>query len=150
MKLTPFKEPEASLQYSQKATSGPWSHVKLDSVDGCHVSEFQVLGECNPIISDLRTQQGHLITIIFDEEYKFGSSSLCIFLQPPVTSSLEDPNIPLSFCSQTPTISVFSLGERLSFIPIRMIRCNCSFLYTYININVYVFQQQTGRQKLLN
>jgi hypothetical protein len=37
-----------------------------------------------------------LILIILGEEYKLRSSSLCSFLQPPVTSSLFGPNILLS------------------------------------------------------
>jgi hypothetical protein len=35
----------------------------------------------------------HLITMISGEEYKLCSSSLCSFLQLPVTSSLLGPNI---------------------------------------------------------
>jgi hypothetical protein len=37
-----------------------------------------------------------LIILMFGEEYKLCSSSLCSFLQPPVTSSLLDPHVPLS------------------------------------------------------
>jgi hypothetical protein len=37
-----------------------------------------------------------IILIILYEEYKLWSSSLCSFLQPPVTSFLFDPNILLS------------------------------------------------------
>jgi hypothetical protein len=37
-----------------------------------------------------------IILIILSEEYKLWSSSLCSFLQPPVTSRLYGPNILLS------------------------------------------------------
>jgi hypothetical protein len=37
-----------------------------------------------------------IILIILGKDYKLWSSSLCIFLQPPVTSSLFGPNILLN------------------------------------------------------
>jgi hypothetical protein len=37
-----------------------------------------------------------IILIMSGDEYKSRSTSLCSYLQPPVTSSLFGPNIPLS------------------------------------------------------
>jgi hypothetical protein len=48
------------------------------------------------------------LLIIFGEEYKLCTSSLCTFLHPPVTTSLFDPNILLSTLHQnTPRICSF-------------------------------------------
>jgi hypothetical protein len=47
-----------------------------------------------------------IILIILGKEYKLWSSSLCTFLQSPVTSSLFDPNIVLNTLSLYSSLNV--------------------------------------------
>jgi hypothetical protein len=56
-----------------------------------------------------------IILIVFDEEYKLWSFTLCSFLQPPITSSLFCPNILHSTCSQTHSAYVPPLMSETKF-----------------------------------
>jgi hypothetical protein len=54
-----------------------------------------------------------IILIILGEAYKLWSSSLCSFLQPPVTSSLFGPNITL-FPNTLSLCSSINVGDHVS------------------------------------
>jgi hypothetical protein len=56
-----------------------------------------------------------IILIILEEEYKWRSSSLCSFLQPPITSSLFGQNILLNTFSQTFSFYVPPLMSEAKF-----------------------------------
>jgi hypothetical protein len=55
-----------------------------------------------------------IILMTLGEEYKLWSSSLCSFLQPPITLSLLGLNI-LNTCSQTPSVYVPPLMSMIKF-----------------------------------
>jgi hypothetical protein len=81
-----------------------------------------------------------IILMILGEEYKLWSSSLCIFLQPPVTSSLFGPNILLNtlFSNTLSLCSSLNVRDQVAH-PYRTTGKN-SFVHVYSK--VYVFRQQ--------
>jgi hypothetical protein len=79
-----------------------------------------------------------IIHTIFGEEYKLSSSSLCSFLQPPVTSSLFCPNILL--------ITLFS--NTLSICSSFNVRDQVSHPYKTIVVHTQQCSKFTFRSKL--
>jgi hypothetical protein len=69
-----------------------------------------------------------IILMIFDEEYKLRNSSLCSFLQPPVTSYLFGPNI---------LNTLFSNTQRPSFTTIQNHRQNYKFVHSNFYSSIY-------------
>ena len=82
--------------------------------------------------------------IIFNEEYKSYSSSLCTLLQPPVTSSLFCRIIFLCSLFQNTLSLCSSLNVRHYVTPIKYNWQN----YSSVHFNIQFFIQKTGRDKI--
>ena len=95
---------------------------------------------CTPGLNIRATFPAHLTLdvvnrTIFGEQYRSLSSSLCIFLHSPVTSSPLDPSIPLNtLFSNTLSLRSSSQCERPSFTPIQNNRTKLIVLYVLIFI----------------
>jgi hypothetical protein len=111
-----FMEPEDSLPCSQEASRGPYPEP--DQSNPYHNILSLTYALVFPVDLSFRLSNQYpicisplphscyipyhfilldlIILITLGEEYKLWSSSLCSFLQPPVTSSLFGPNIPLN------------------------------------------------------
>jgi len=114
----PYPEPARSSTYPQHPTS--WrsililsSHLRLGLPSCLFRSGFPTKTLYTPLLFPIRvTCPVHLILLdsitstILGEECRLLSSSLCSFLQSPVTSSLLGPNFLLTPYSQTPSAQV--------------------------------------------
>ena len=101
------------------------SHLCLGLPSGLFPSGFPNKTPYKPLLSPIcATCPTHLILldlitqIIFDEEYRSLSSSLCSFLHCRVTSSFLGPNIPSALRSQMSSAAFLPQCERPSFTPI--------------------------------
>ena len=132
----PHSQVPATCSYSEPAQSGQCPHIALledlfniNSLlclgvpNGLFPSRFPTKTMYTALLYLIRaTYQAHFILlyfiyrIIFGEQYRSLSSSLCSFLHSPVTSPLIDPNIPLNpLISNTLSLrSPFSVTDQVS------------------------------------
>jgi hypothetical protein len=119
-----------------------WSpYFRLSHQNPAHFPLMRATCPSHLILFDL------ISLIVFGEENKIWSSSLCNFLRSPVTSSLLGPNILLRTCSQTPSVYAPPLTWQtnfhthkkkwpnycfvyfnLVFLDSWFLRCNCTYI----------------------
>jgi hypothetical protein len=87
-----------------------------------------------------------IFLIIFSKKTNLCSSSLCNFVQPPVTSSHLHPNILLStlFSDTLNLRSSLKMTHQVSYPH------KTTDKITVLGFNLHVFRYPTGRQKILN
>jgi len=113
------------------------SHLPLGLSSCIFPSGFSTKTLYTPLFSPIRaTCPAHLLDlialIIFGEQYRSSSSSLCSFLYSPVTSSLSDPNIPLNtlFSNTVSLRSSFNASDQVSH-PVYYYN---QYIYIYISL----------------